>query len=72
MHTARMWMASAVPGGAPGYDDDKQFGNFITHMPALASRRLRKHIDPPRKVKAGHKMGFDGSLARFPGLGEHF
>jgi len=27
-------MASAIPGGAPGYDDDKQFGNFITHMAA--------------------------------------
>jgi hypothetical protein len=34
MHTARIWMASAIPGGAPGYDDDKQFGNFIAHQPS--------------------------------------
>jgi hypothetical protein len=31
MHTARIWMASAIPGGAPGYDDNKKFGNFIAH-----------------------------------------
>jgi hypothetical protein len=35
-------MASAIPGGAPGYDDDKELGNFITHMTARTSRRLRK------------------------------
>ena len=32
MHTARIWMASATPGGAPGYDYDKEFGNNITHL----------------------------------------
>jgi hypothetical protein len=31
MHTARIWITSAIPGGAPGYYDDKEFGNFITH-----------------------------------------
>lgn len=51
MHTARIWMALAIPGGAPGYDDDKQFGNYITHMTARTSQRLREHSDQPRKVK---------------------
>jgi hypothetical protein len=41
MHTARIWMASAIPGGAPGYDDNKEFGNFITHSMARTSQRLR-------------------------------
>jgi hypothetical protein len=36
-----MWMTSAIPGGAPGYDDDKQFGNFITHLTSQTSQRLR-------------------------------
>jgi hypothetical protein len=36
-----MWMASAIPGGAPGYDDNKEFGNFITHSAAQTSQRLR-------------------------------
>jgi hypothetical protein len=31
MHTACKWMASAIPGGAPWYDENKKFGNFITH-----------------------------------------
>jgi hypothetical protein len=33
---------SATPGGAPGYDDDKEFGNNIAHLAALASQRLRE------------------------------
>src|SRR3954469_11021446 len=41
LHTARIWMASAIPGGAPGYNDDKQFGNFITHLTVRTSQRLR-------------------------------
>jgi len=24
-------MTSAIPGGAPGYDSDKEFGNKIAH-----------------------------------------
>jgi hypothetical protein len=43
MHTARFRMALAIPGGAPGYDDDKQFGNFIAHTTARTSQRLREH-----------------------------
>jgi hypothetical protein len=29
--TARIWMTSAIPGGAPGYDNDKEFGNNLAH-----------------------------------------
>src|SRR4029077_2694416 len=46
MHTARIWMASAIPGGAPGYDYDKEFGNNITHRIALTSQRLRALYRP--------------------------
>src|SRR5665213_668434 len=41
LHTARFWMALAIPGGAPGCDYDKEFGNNITHFAAQTSRRLR-------------------------------
>ena len=41
LHTARIWMASAIPGGAPGYDYDKEFGNNISHVNAQTSQRLR-------------------------------
>jgi hypothetical protein len=33
---------SAIPGDAPGYDYDKQFGNNITHAASQTSRRLRE------------------------------
>src|ERR1700737_417591 len=36
------WMASATPGGAPGYDENQQLGNFIAHQTAPASQRLRE------------------------------
>jgi hypothetical protein len=41
LHTARSWMALAIPGGAPGYDYNKKFGNNITHFAVLTSQRLR-------------------------------
>src|SRR5581483_9508795 len=43
---------SATPGGAPGYDGNKEFGNNIAHRRALTSQRLREHSDQARKVKA--------------------
>jgi hypothetical protein len=46
-----MWMASAIPGGAPGYDDDKLFGNNITHLAARTSQRLRGYSLQPSEVK---------------------
>src|SRR5882724_3630504 len=42
---------SATPGGAPGYDDDKEFGNFITHIGARTSQRLREHTARSPEVK---------------------
>src|SRR5437762_2758263 len=70
MHTARFWMALAIPGGAPGYDDDKEFGNFITHMTARTSRRLRKHSRQTLKVKARGDEALIWSLAGFRTFGE--
>lgn len=32
----------AIPGDAPGYDDDKEFGNNVTHEVGPASQRLRE------------------------------
>jgi hypothetical protein len=46
-------MALAIPGGAPGYDDDKQFGNFITHIAAKTFQRLREHTILGPEVKGG-------------------
>jgi hypothetical protein len=51
MHTARFWMALAIPGGAPGYDDDKELGNNIAHTMHQTFRRLRGYIRPPSDVK---------------------
>jgi hypothetical protein len=51
-------MTLAIPGGAPGYDDDKQFGNFITHMPFVLPKGCAKHNAQTGKVKrrAGSKL----------------
>ena len=52
MHTARMWMASATPGGVPGYDDDEKFGNNITHCRSQTSQRLRGLYGPIEESQA--------------------
>src|SRR6476660_7523889 len=44
-------MASATPGGAPGYDYDKEFGNNITHFAARTSQRLRGYTARSPEVK---------------------
>jgi hypothetical protein len=66
-----MWMASATPGGAPGYDDDKQFGNFITHSTVQTSQRLRGTYlpDPKSQGKAGN-YPVPASVAGFLAPGE--
>ncbi len=66
MHTARFWMALAIPGGAPGYDDDKDLGNFITHMTARTSRRLRKDSCQTPKVKARGDEALNLELSGVP------
>ena len=43
---------SATPGDAPGYDDDKEFGNNIAHLTAQTSQRLREHSRHRPNVKA--------------------
>jgi len=71
MHTARIWMASATPGGAPGYDDDKEFGNNITHLTDQTSQRLRGTYCPSLKSQAtGPQSAQIYSLARFFVSGE--
>src|SRR5215203_3933281 len=56
MHTARIWMASATPGGAPGYDYDKEFGNNIAHSRARTSQRLRGYTVQPPEVKGRTRL----------------
>src|ERR1700722_19842682 len=61
-------MALAIPGGAPGYDDDKQFGNFITHMAAHTSQRLRGYSRPTLEVKGGRHQTRFRQTNRVPGV----
>jgi hypothetical protein len=42
----------AIPGGAPGYDYDKEFGNNIAHFTAYASQRLRETYCPMAESQA--------------------
>jgi hypothetical protein len=70
MHTARIWMALAIPGGAPGYDGNKEFGNFITHMAARTSQRLRGYSRPTPEVKGGGAWRDFGRLTGFRAFGE--
>jgi len=65
MHTARIWMALAIPGGAPGYDDDKEFGNNITHKADHTSQRLREHSGEPGKVEGRRHDTLNQNLAGF-------
>src|SRR4051812_3189027 len=44
-------MASATPGGAPGYDYDKEFGNNVAHSTARTSQRLRGYTARSPEVK---------------------
>jgi hypothetical protein len=67
-----MWMASAIPGGAPGYDDDKEFGNNITHLAARTSQRLRGYSHQPSKVKGSGEAARFSDFSRVPGLGRAF
>src|SRR3954451_21643941 len=44
-------MASATPGGAPGYDYDKEFGNNVAHSTARTFQRLRGYTARSPEVK---------------------
>jgi hypothetical protein len=63
-------MALAIPGGAPGYDYDKEFGNNITHLAARTSQRLRVYIRQTPKVKGSVSERDFSSLAGFREFGE--
>jgi hypothetical protein len=63
-------MASATPGGAPGYDYDKEFGNNIAHLTARTSQRLRGYTVRSPKVKGRTPLACFCSLAAFQPFGE--
>lgn len=45
--TVRSRGGSIHPGGAPGYDDEKQVGNFVSHVAGSASQKLQDHTLSP-------------------------
>jgi hypothetical protein len=51
-HTACIWDGLAIPGGVPGYDEDKQFGNNITHASAQLPKGCAIYTGPSLNVKA--------------------
>jgi hypothetical protein len=64
-------VASATPGGAPGYDEDKKFGNNIAHFLDQASQRLREHTGQTPDVKGRPPFKRDFvSVAGFRAFGE--
>src|SRR5436305_7036995 len=65
-------MASAIPGGAPGYDYDKEFGNNIAHFTAQTSQRLRALYRPnPGSQGEDAKSAIWSSVTGFRPFGEH-
>ena len=70
MHTARIWMALAIPGGAPGYDYNNKLGNFITHIAARTSQRLRGYSHQALEVKGDGFSGDFARVTRFRAFGE--
>src|SRR4051795_11433751 len=54
-------MASATPGGAPGYDEKKEVGNNITHEGLGLPKGCAEHSGQTRKVKAkpARSTGFE-------------
>src|SRR5579871_1164680 len=51
-HRPKLRMTSAIPGGAPGYDDDKDFGNNIAHWPGRLPEGCANHNGQTLNVKA--------------------
>ena len=70
MHTARIWMALAIPGGAPGYDYNNKLGNFIAHIVARTSQRLRGYSHRTPEVKGGGFSDDFERVTRFRAFGE--
>src|SRR5436190_23952011 len=64
-------MALAIPGGAPRYDYDKEFGNNITHCAAQTSQRLRALYRPnPGSQGRDAKIAIWSSVTGFRPFGE--
>jgi hypothetical protein len=63
-------MTSAIPGGAPGYDDDKDFGNNITHGSGRFPKGCANHSDQGLNVKTAQRFRGFCILAGFAAKGE--
>jgi hypothetical protein len=50
-------MALAIPGGAPGYDNDKEFGNNVTHLSAYFPKDYANHSGQTPDVKGWRQVG---------------
>jgi hypothetical protein len=50
-------MALAIPGGAPGYDGDKEFGNNVTHSSAQFPKGCANHSGQTPDVKGWRPVG---------------
>src|SRR5260221_12293758 len=48
--------ASAVPSGAPGYNDKDELGNFITHLSPTVCEGCAAYTWPRLKVKPQHSV----------------
>jgi hypothetical protein len=51
-HTACIRDGLAIPGGVPGYHDNKEFGNNITHASAQLPKGCAIYTGPTLNVKA--------------------
>src|SRR5207245_129554 len=51
-HRLNLGMASAIPGGVPGYHDDKEFGNNISHASVHFPKDCATYTGPALNVKA--------------------
>src|SRR4051794_40402785 len=51
-----MWMASAIPGGAPRYHHDKKLGNFIAHLRCHLPEGCADHSPGPQNVKRSRQL----------------
>jgi len=61
-------MASATPGGAPGYDYDKEFGNNIAHSTSRTSQRLRGYTAQSPEVKGRTPFARFRQCSGVPGI----
>jgi len=66
-------MALAIPGGAPGYDYDKELCNNIAHATVQLLEDCAEHSDQTLKVKGSRWLNaILINLAGLRALGERF